>query len=148
MKKIALIFILIIQYIIIVILGALSYKNSNAVQKVDDENINSYSYYCIKEIESSIEDYKLYQRYNFVVDLDGTITSSSNIMIYEYLDYQTYIAVKSNMQNDSTYKLSFDDKNLTVELLFLDNNDYLNEWYKRISENLISDGYNCNIMIN
>lgn len=148
MKKIALIFILIIQYIIIVILGALSYKNSNAVQKVDDENINSYSYYCIKEIESSVEDYKLYQRYNFVADLEGTITSSSNIMIYEYLDYQTYIAVKSNMQNDSTYKLSFDDKNLTVELLFLDNNDYLNEWYKRISENLISDGYNCNIMIN
>ena len=148
MKKIALIFILIIQYIIIVILGALSYKNSNAVQKVDDENINSYSYYCIKEIESSMEDYKLYQRYNFVVDLEGTITSSANIMIYEYLDYQTYIAVKSNMQIDSTYKLSFDDNNLTVELLFLDNNDYLNEWYKRISENLISDGYNCNIMIN
>lgn len=148
MKKIALIFILIIQYIIIVILGALSYKNSNAVQKVDDENINSYSYYCIKEIESSIEDYKLYQRYNFVVDLDGAITSSSNIMIYEYFDYETYSAAKTNMQNDDIYKLSFNDNNLTIELLMIDNNYYLNDWYKQISENLINDDYNCNIMIN
>ena len=148
MKKWALIFIFIMQYMIIVILGVLSYQNSIVDKKDEEEFFDNYKYYCIKEIESSIEDYKLYQRYNFVVDLDGAITSCSNIMIYEYFDYETYSAAKTNMQNDDIYKLSFNDNNLTIELLMIDNNYYLNDWYKQISENLINDGYNCNIMIN
>lgn len=147
MRQKILIFILFFQFLIILTLGLLSYKNG---RDATDDHYHSdttlnYQYVCTKTIDSNSDNYKIYINQFFTADFEGTVVKNNTEIVQQYFNEFSYLEAKENTDETGDYSIEFSDDDQIVTLKVLENSDYLERWYKEVESYLVSDDYVCNL---